>query len=141
LKEISSDIADVRNIGAGGPGGHITAALYLETFVKAGAEHGAASLSQLSTASAKKEKTEATGTATATGAGNNAAVGATASGSETGGGRDGGGRGGVGDGVISWVHLDFMGFNKRARHGRPKGGEAQGMRTLFDYLTSPSLRQ
>ena len=32
--EIKSEVADVRNIGSGGPGGHITAALYLQSFLR-----------------------------------------------------------------------------------------------------------
>lgn len=33
-----------------------------------------------------------------------------------------------------WVHLDVMGWNTRARPGRPIGGEAMGMRAVFNYL-------
>jgi len=33
-----------------------------------------------------------------------------------------------------WVHFDIMAFNVRARPGRPEGGEAMGVRTVFDYL-------
>jgi leucyl aminopeptidase len=32
------------------------------------------------------------------------------------------------------VHFDIMAFNVRARPGRPEGGEAMGVRTVFDYL-------
>jgi len=34
----------------------------------------------------------------------------------------------------SWVHFDIMGFNLTSKPGRPKGGDAQGLRTLFVYL-------
>lgn len=33
-----------------------------------------------------------------------------------------------------WVHIDMMGWNPTARPGRPKGGEAQGMRALFRLI-------
>ncbi|MEE8334292.1 MAG: leucyl aminopeptidase family protein [Alphaproteobacteria bacterium] len=33
-----------------------------------------------------------------------------------------------------WAHFDIMGWNARARPGRPVGGEAMGMRTLFDVI-------
>ena len=32
------------------------------------------------------------------------------------------------------VHFDIYGWNPAARPGHPEGGEAQGIRTLFDYL-------
>lgn len=35
---------------------------------------------------------------------------------------------------IDWIHLDVMGWNSRTRPGRPKGGEAMGMRAVFVYL-------
>lgn len=38
----------------------------------------------------------------------------------------------VGD--TPWLHFDVMAWNLRARAGRPKGGEAMGIRTLFTYL-------
>lgn len=38
------------------------------------------------------------------------------------------------DGARSWVHFDIMGYNNSARPGRPKGGEAMGMRALDAYL-------
>lgn len=38
----------------------------------------------------------------------------------------------VGD--TPWLHFDVMAWNLRARAGRPKGGEAMGIRTLFAYL-------
>lgn len=36
---------------------------------------------------------------------------------------------------IPWVHLDMMAWNLRAKPGRPQGGEAMGLRTLFAYLS------
>jgi len=33
-----------------------------------------------------------------------------------------------------WVHFDIMAFNVRARPGRPEGGEAMGVRAVFEYL-------
>jgi len=35
---------------------------------------------------------------------------------------------------IPWLHFDLMAWNLRPRPGRPQGGEAMGIRTLFDYL-------
>ena len=34
----------------------------------------------------------------------------------------------------SWVHLDIFAWNNRARPGFPHGGEAQGLRALFEVL-------
>jgi leucyl aminopeptidase len=34
----------------------------------------------------------------------------------------------------AWVHFDVMAFNVRARPGRPEGGEAMGLRTVYEYL-------
>jgi leucyl aminopeptidase len=34
-----------------------------------------------------------------------------------------------------WLHVDFMGWNTRALPGRPIGGEAMGIRTVFSYLS------
>lgn len=36
----------------------------------------------------------------------------------------------------TWMHFDIMAFNDRARPGRPKGGEAMGLRALFAALES-----
>lgn len=33
-----------------------------------------------------------------------------------------------------WVHFDVMAWNQRQRPGRPPGGEAMGIRTVFRYL-------
>ncbi len=33
-----------------------------------------------------------------------------------------------------WLHFDIMAYNMRARAGRPKGGEAMGLRALCEYL-------
>lgn len=35
---------------------------------------------------------------------------------------------------IPWVHFDIMANNVRARAGRPEGGEAMALRTVFNYL-------
>ncbi|WP_448213807.1 leucyl aminopeptidase family protein [Colwellia sp. MEBiC06753] len=35
---------------------------------------------------------------------------------------------------IDWCHFDIMAFNTRALSGRPKGGEAFGIRAVFEYL-------
>lgn len=39
----------------------------------------------------------------------------------------------VGD-DIPWFHFDLMGWNSKSRPGRPKGGEAMGVRALFEFL-------
>ena len=36
--------------------------------------------------------------------------------------------------TAGWVHFDLMAWNTRTRAGRPKGGEAMGLRAVFDYL-------
>ncbi|WP_018872601.1 M17 family metallopeptidase [Thioalkalivibrio sp. ALJ16] len=36
----------------------------------------------------------------------------------------------------TWLHFDIMAFNVRARPGRPKGGEAMGLRALYAALES-----
>ena len=33
-----------------------------------------------------------------------------------------------------WVHFDIMAFNTRSRPGRPEGGEAMGLRAVYQYL-------
>lgn len=38
----------------------------------------------------------------------------------------------VGD--SNWIHVDMMGYNTTSSPGRPEGGEAMGMRALFDFL-------
>ncbi|MFQ3337912.1 MAG: leucyl aminopeptidase, partial [Colwellia sp.] len=35
-----------------------------------------------------------------------------------------------------WVHFDVMAFNVRHLSGRPLGGEAFGIRAVFDYLAT-----
>jgi leucyl aminopeptidase len=35
---------------------------------------------------------------------------------------------------VPWLHFDVMAWNTRTRPGRPKGGEAMGLRTLLDFL-------
>jgi len=36
--------------------------------------------------------------------------------------------------TANWAHLDVMAWNLSARPGRPRGGEAMGLRTLFAYI-------
>lgn len=36
--------------------------------------------------------------------------------------------------ATDWLHFDMMAWNNRARPGRPKGGEAMGVRAMFDLL-------
>ena len=36
----------------------------------------------------------------------------------------------------NWAHIDLMAWNVASRPGRPKGGEAMGLRTLFDYINN-----
>ena len=36
---------------------------------------------------------------------------------------------------IPWMHFDIMAANEQSKPGRPAGGEAQGLRTLFNYLS------
>jgi len=38
------------------------------------------------------------------------------------------------DESIDWAHLDVMAWNNRARAGRPMGGEAMGLLTVYKYL-------
>lgn len=38
--------------------------------------------------------------------------------------------------TIPWLHFDMMAWNLRARPGRPQGGEACCLRSLFDYLST-----
>lgn len=38
----------------------------------------------------------------------------------------------VGD--SKWIHVDLMGYNTTSSPGRPEGGEAMGMRALFEYV-------
>ena len=38
----------------------------------------------------------------------------------------------VGD--VPWVHFDIMAWNLTSRPGRPEGGEAMGLRAVYDYL-------
>jgi leucyl aminopeptidase len=37
---------------------------------------------------------------------------------------------------VPWLHFDVMAWNLRARPGRPKGGEAMGLRAVLDFLGS-----
>jgi leucyl aminopeptidase len=36
---------------------------------------------------------------------------------------------------VPWVHLDTFAWRPSAKPGRPKGGEALGLRAVFRYLT------
>ena len=35
---------------------------------------------------------------------------------------------------MPWLHFDLMAWNTRSRPGRPEGGEAMGVRAVFNYL-------
>ena len=37
--------------------------------------------------------------------------------------------------ATNWTHIDLMAWNTAARAGRPEGGEAMGMRAVFDVLS------
>ena len=37
--------------------------------------------------------------------------------------------------VVPWVHLDTFAWRPTSKPGRPKGGEALGLRAVFRYLT------
>ena len=36
--------------------------------------------------------------------------------------------------ATNWAHIDVMAWNLAARPGRPKGGEAMGLRAVFEYI-------
>ncbi len=40
----------------------------------------------------------------------------------------------------AWIHIDMMGWNPGPRPGRPRGGEAQGMRALFRLIAERYAR-
>ena len=40
-----------------------------------------------------------------------------------------------------WIHLDILGWNPKARPGRPVGGEAMGMRALYDLIEGRFARR
>ena len=40
----------------------------------------------------------------------------------------------------NWAHIDLMAWNLNSRPGRPKGGEAMGLRALFSYISSLAKR-
>ncbi len=69
--QLKSLHADIKNIGNGGYGGAITAALFLEAFI---------------------------------------------------------------DHTCPWLHFDFMGWNLRSTHTGPEGGEAMGLRSMYQLL-------
>ena len=35
---------------------------------------------------------------------------------------------------IPWIHVDLMAYNLRSLPGRPEGGDAMGMRALFELI-------
>ena len=35
---------------------------------------------------------------------------------------------------LPWVHIDLMAWNGSSQPGRPEGGEAMTLRTMFHYL-------
>ncbi|MCZ6875041.1 MAG: leucyl aminopeptidase family protein [bacterium] len=35
---------------------------------------------------------------------------------------------------VNWAHFDMMAWNRSSKPGRPEGGEAMGIRGVFDYL-------
>jgi len=35
-----------------------------------------------------------------------------------------------------WIHVDLMAWNVKSKPGRPEGGEAMGLRTLYAFLTT-----
>ncbi len=35
---------------------------------------------------------------------------------------------------VDWAHFDIMAWNRSSKPGRPEGGEAMGIRGVFDYL-------
>ena len=37
-----------------------------------------------------------------------------------------------------WVHFDIMAWNLTSRPARPEGGEAMGLRAVYDYLSRRS---
>ena len=38
--------------------------------------------------------------------------------------------------ATNWAHIDVMAWNLASRPGRPKGGEAMGLRAVFDYIST-----
>ncbi|NJM56797.1 MAG: leucyl aminopeptidase family protein [Synechococcales cyanobacterium RU_4_20] len=40
---------------------------------------------------------------------------------------------------VKWIHVDFMAWNLRSLPGRPEGGEAMGMRALYELIRSHLL--
>jgi len=38
--------------------------------------------------------------------------------------------------AANWAHIDVMAWNLASRPGRPKGGEAMGLRAVFDYINT-----
>ena len=42
---------------------------------------------------------------------------------------------------INWAHIDVMAWNLSGRPGRPKGGEAMGLRAAYELIASADYRQ
>ncbi|MGK7891423.1 MAG: M17 family metallopeptidase [Leptolyngbyaceae cyanobacterium] len=40
---------------------------------------------------------------------------------------------------IPWIHIDVMAWNSRSRPGRPEGGEAMGLRAVFELIRGLAL--
>jgi leucyl aminopeptidase len=40
------------------------------------------------------------------------------------------------DSAIPWLHFDIMAYNLSDKPGRPKGGDAQGLRAIFQFITN-----
>ncbi len=45
------------------------------------------------------------------------------------------------DTQVTWAHFDVMAWNNRTRPGRPEGGEAMGLRAVFNYLETRYLER
>jgi leucyl aminopeptidase len=35
---------------------------------------------------------------------------------------------------LPWIHLDLMAWNLKSKPGKPEGGEAMGLRTIYAFL-------
>jgi leucyl aminopeptidase len=42
---------------------------------------------------------------------------------------------------IPWAHLDLMAWNTKNLPGRPEGGEAMGLRAVYEYISAVFLKQ
>jgi len=102
--QIKSDIADLKNIADGPMGGAIIAALYLQNYLRKPTK--------------PTEEVDNTG-------------------------EDDEANGEEGEELVDghppreqtpWIHMDVNAYNNNGKPGRPKGGEAQGMRALLAFL-------